>query len=115
MSETELIPNEHPVFDMDVSPDRPPKARASTSKGKMPFSCSDWDLNEILSSSPNFISVTRISAAEEYISEMISRYEAHGQPLVISDLHKVKGWNRNLLDPRWLVENCGDTSELVSF
>ena len=104
------------MFGIDTPLDRQPKASTSTPKGKMPFSCSDWDLNEIISSSPNFISVTRISAAEEskeHISAMISQYEADGKPLVISDLHKLEGWNSDLLDPQWLVENCADTSELA--
>lgn len=61
-----------------------PAARISTNK---------WDIDELVSSSPNFFHIPRFPISADELSITLADHEAKGIPLVVSDIHEHPEWS----------------------
>ncbi|TDL24859.1 hypothetical protein BD410DRAFT_64817 [Rickenella mellea] len=74
---------------------------------KVAISTKDWTLHKLIASGERFHAVPRVSAlaGEALIKDAIKRYEDGGEPMIISDWHRLDSWPTDMFSPEWLLQN----------
>ncbi|KAM6500372.1 hypothetical protein JOM56_003386 [Amanita muscaria] len=73
-----------------------------------PVSIQEWTSDSLISHSPNFKSVRRVSALSDtaIISRELKTFESEGVPLIIEDWHKHTRWPKEEFTLEWFKSNC---------
>ncbi|KIJ69258.1 hypothetical protein HYDPIDRAFT_81059, partial [Hydnomerulius pinastri MD-312] len=72
----------------------------------------DWDIKEIIASSPNFYPITRAHYSSRAAETCIREYEKTGIPYIINGWRRHPQWPKSMFNVEWLRKN-GDQNPTV--